>query len=238
MSQFYTRNTVALNAQNKPVLVRFFSLIKPVLSTMMAGSMIFMLSPLASAYDYSAYASASTVNNVQPKIRWYRYYNSNGQPNLSGTITEQHLRYGYEALDRNMQVIKRVPPYSAENYAAQKAKREAQEAQRQSDLNLRKTYGSVSQATTKRDQILADMSSRKSYMQAQLITLQRALGTDIAQAANYERQGKPIPAALQKSLENNRKNVQDAEKNIQAISERQQQVRQQYAEIIQRLSRL
>ncbi len=190
-----------------------------------------------SAYAYE-YNNTNSTNMAQPKVRWYRYYNSNGQPNLSSTITDQHLKYGYEALDRNMQVVKRASPYSADSYAVQKSKRDAQEAQRQSDLSLRRTYGSAAQASVKRDQILADMGSRKVYLQAQLINLQRTLGTDIAQAAVYERQGKAIPAMLQKSLETNRKNVADAQQNINAISERQQQVKQQYEGIIRRLNKI
>lgn len=198
-------------------------------------SVLYSVPSTALAYDY---ANSSNSSMAQPKIRWYRYYNSNGQPNLSSTITDQHLKYGYEALDRNMQVVKRASPYSAESYAAQKAKRDAQDAKRQSDLNLKKTYGSALQAAAKRDQILADMGSRKVYLQAQLTSLQRTLGSDIAQAAVFERQGKPIPAMLQKSLDTNRKNVADAERNIRAIGERQQQVRQQYEDIIQRLNRI
>ena len=103
---------------------------------------------------------------------------------------------------------------------------------------LKRTYGSASQAAAKRDQILADMASRKVYLQAQLTSLQRALSSDIAQAAVYERQRKAIPAALQKSLQTNRKNVSEAEQNIRAISERQQEIRQQYDETIRRLNKL
>ena len=187
----------------------------------------------ADAYDYSSYSSGA--NNPQPIIRWYRYYNGSGQPSLSSTITDQHLKYGYEALDRNMQVIKRVPPYSTESYARQKAKRDAEAAKRQADMNLRRTYGSVTQAVAKRNQMLADMASRKSYLQTQLTGLQRMLSKDIAQAATYERQSKPVPAMLQKSITDNKKNVLEAQQNIQAINERQQQVIQQYDDIIRRL---
>lgn len=194
------------------------------------------LAAYANDYGYSNYSSALTsVNNPQPIVRWYRYYNSNGQPSLSSTITDQHLKYGYEALDRNMQVIRRVAPYSTESYARQKAKRDAEAAQRQADLNLRRTYGSAAQAMVKRNQMLADMASRKSYLLTQLTGLQRSLSKDIAQAATYERQGKPIPAMLQKSISDNKKNVLEAQQNIQAISERQQQVIQQYDEITRRL---
>lgn len=205
-----------------------------VISSILACITSFYAIPVfADAYDYSSYSSGAS--NPQPIIRWYRYYNGSGQPSLSSTITDQHLKYGYEALDRNMQVIKGVPPYSTESYARQKAKRDAEAAKRQADINLRRTYGSVTQAVAKRNQMLADMASRKSYLQTQLTGLQRMLSKDIAQAATYERQSKPVPAMLQKSITDNKKNVLEAQQNIQAINERQQQVIQQYDDIIRRL---
>jgi hypothetical protein len=42
-----------------------------------------------------------------PKAVWYRYYDQHGIANISTSVTPAHIRYGYEALDRNMQVIKR-----------------------------------------------------------------------------------------------------------------------------------
>ena len=208
---------------------------RTLLSGFILGSALVGASSFALGYENT---STSSNGMAQPKARWYRYYDSNGRPNLSSTITDQHLKYGYQALDSNMQVIKSARPYSPDSYAVQKAKRDALEAKRQYDMNLKRTYGSASQAAAKRDQILADMASRKVYLQAQLVSLQRALGSDIAQAAVYERQRKAIPVTLQKSLDTNRKNVADAAQNIKAISERQQQIRQQYDETINRLNRL
>lgn len=204
-------------------------------SGLILSSVLLSMPSIGLAYEYTGSSSGAMA---QPKARWYRYYDSNGRPNLSSTITDQHLKYGYQALDSNMQVIKSATPYSPDSYAVQKAKRDALEAKRQFDMNLKRTYGSASQAAAKRDQILADMASRKAYLQAQLISLQRALGSDISQAAVYERQRKAIPLTLQKSLATNRKNVADAEQNIKAISERQQEIRQQYEETIRRLNRL
>lgn len=189
-------------------------------------------------YSSTAY-NTSTVSAVnQPKIRWYRYYNANGQPNLSSTITDQHLRYGYEGLDRNMQVVKQVSPYSPEQYAKQKAQRDVLAAQHESDMALRRNYGSAAQAASKRDQILADMTSRKGYLQTQLVTLQSSLSENITRAASFERQKKPIPASLQTSLKENHKNVDEAQRNIQSIELRQQQIKAEYAQIISRLNRL
>ena len=61
------------------------------------------------------YTTTSSSGMAQPKARWYRYYDSNGRPNLSSTITDQHLKYGYQALDANMQVIKRATPYTPDS---------------------------------------------------------------------------------------------------------------------------
>ena len=55
-----------------------------------------------------------------PKAVWYRYYDSKGIANVSSSVTPNHIRYGYEALDSNMQVIQRARPYNAEKDAPQR----------------------------------------------------------------------------------------------------------------------
>lgn len=189
-----------------------------------------------SSSSYDSYNNAQNSDLKQPKIRWYRYYDSNGQASLSNTLTEQQMKYGYEALDKNMQVVKRVAPYSAEQYAIQKAQRDAMNAKKNADQDLKKAYGSSRAATTKRDQILADMASRRSFLVSQLSGLQATLSGNITQAANLERQQKPIPPSLQKNLAESRQNVNEAEQNIAAIDSRQQQVRAEYEVIIRRLA--
>lgn len=187
------------------------------------------------SYGYNNNSSATSSIN-QPKIRWYRYYDSNGQPHLSNSITTEQMKYGYEALDRNMQVVKKVQPYSAEQYVVQKAQRDAALAKKAADLELRKSYGSSMAAAAKRDQILADMTSRRNFLVAQLNTLQSTLSKNIAQAADLERQQKPIPPMLKQNLDESRQNVDEAQQNIAAIDIRQQQVRAEYEAIIRRLS--
>lgn len=188
-----------------------------------------------SAYNRNNSNTGQTALN-QPKIRWYRFYNSEGQPTLSSSISEQQMKYGYEALDKNMQVVKRISPYSAEQYAVQKAQRDALNAKKDADKDLKKAYGSSQAAAAKRDQILSDMASRRSFLTLQLTGLQATLSGNIAQAANLERQQKPIPPSLQKSLAESRQNVNEAEQNIAAIDSRQQQVRAEYEVIIRRLA--
>jgi hypothetical protein len=40
-------------------------------------------------------------------------------------VTPEHIRYGYEALDRNMQVIKQNQPYNANKDVQQASRRES-----------------------------------------------------------------------------------------------------------------
>jgi hypothetical protein len=64
---------------------------------------------------YTPLLFAAPTNTQQPqKATWYRYYDSKGVANISTNVTPNHIRYGYEALDQNMQVIKRNRPYNAE----------------------------------------------------------------------------------------------------------------------------
>lgn len=233
------------NRTNKPYqhtlpakLPHFFSCILLSGVSLASNAMAASYNDSYNSNSYSTGNGATQPGLKQPKIRWYRFYNSEGQPTLSSSISEQQMKYGYEALDKNMQVVKRVSPYTAEQYALQKAQRDAAAAKKNADLDLKKSYGSSVAATAKRDQVLADMASRRSYLVTQLISLQATLSGNIALAANYERQQQAIPKSLQKNLAESRKNVNEAEQNIAAIDARQQQVRAEYEVIIRRLSAL
>jgi hypothetical protein len=54
--------------------------------------------------------------------RLYRYYNDKGIPTMSDQITEEHIRRGYDIVDRNMQVIRHFPPFDEAVYQKDKSK--------------------------------------------------------------------------------------------------------------------
>ena len=108
-----------------------------------------------------------------PKAVWYRYYDSKGIANVSSNVTPNHIRYGYEALDRNMQVIKRNRAYNATVDVQQSSRRESIARQREQDMRLKRAYGNTKIAATKRDQILASLKKQLNYQQQQLQQLQK-----------------------------------------------------------------
>lgn len=182
-----------------------------------------------------AIAVADRVQNQQPKAHWYRTYDQ-GTPALSSTITERHIRNGYEVLDRNMQILRRVPPYIASQYDQQKAQRDRLDAQRQADRNLMAIHISSLHAATKRDSILNEMQARQQFLQSQLNDLRLELAKDIAAAAAYERRQQAIPDPIRQRLELKRAQVAQAETNVQALEKRQLDVIAEYKTVIERLN--
>lgn len=182
-----------------------------------------------------ANAESSQIRNQQPKARWYRTYDQ-GTPALSSTITERHIRNGYDVLDRNMQVIRHVSPYVAAQYEQQKALRDRQDAQRQADRNLVAVHISSLHAANKRDSLLSEMQTRQQFLQAQLNDLDQELARDIAAAAGYERRKQAIPEPIRQRLTVKREQVAQAQTNVKALQERQLEVTNQYKAIIGRLT--
>lgn len=174
----------------------------------------------------------------QPKATWYRYYDRNGVANVSTSVTPEHIRYGYEALDRNMQVIKRNQQYNANKDVQQASHREALARQREKDLKLKRAYGSTKIAAIKRDQMLANIKKQLNYQQNQLQQLQRDKIGFKRQEMEYHRKGESIPASLKNNLANNAQNIDNVKNTVESLRNSYHKTESDYAEIIRRLNKL
>ena len=174
----------------------------------------------------------------QPKAMWYRYYDQNGIANVSTSVTPEHIRYGYEALDRNMQVIKRNRPYNANKDAQQSAQRESIARQREQDLRLKRAYGNTQIATEKREQVLENLKKQLNYQQEQLQQLQKDKIGFKRQEMEYHRKGEMLPAQLKNNLDNNAQNINNVKKTIESLRNTYQKTETEYANIIYRLKKL
>lgn len=185
------------------------------------------------------FVASSTFAVVEPtKATWYRYYDKNGVANVSTSVTPEHIRYGYEALDRNMQVIKRNRPYNATADVQQSAQRESVARRREQDLRLKRAYGNTQIATAKRDQILANLKKQLNYQQEQLQQLQKDKIAFKRQEMDYHRKGEMLPAQLKSNLENNSKNIENVKKTVESLRNAYHKTEIEYADIIARLKTL
>ncbi|ENX36467.1 hypothetical protein F889_00175 [Acinetobacter colistiniresistens] len=181
----------------------------------------------------------SNVFAAEPaKAVWYRYYDKNGVANVSTSVSPNHIRYGYEALDRNMQVIKRNSPYNAAADAQQSAQRESVARRREQDLRLKRAYGSPQIAAAKRDQILANLKKQLNYQQEQLQQLQKDKIAFKRQEMEYHRKGEVLPTQLKSNLENNAQNIENIKKTVESLRNAYHKTEVEYSDIIQRLNAL
>lgn len=108
----------------------------------------------------TVFSSPTLAANATPKAVWYRYYDQHGIANISTSVTPAHIRYGYEALDQNMQVIKRNHPYNSEADLNQSSQRALSARYREEDNKLKRAYSNSKTATIKRDQALLAIKNK------------------------------------------------------------------------------
>lgn len=97
----------------------------------------------------SLYFSTTLALADTSKVVWYRYYDQHGTANISTSVTPAHIRYGYEVLDQNMQVIKRNHSYSAEADLNQSSQRALSARHRELDIKLKMLIAIVRQPCLK-----------------------------------------------------------------------------------------
>lgn len=184
------------------------------------------------------FPSAQLMAETQNKAVWYRYYDQKGVANISSNVTPNHIRYGYEALDRNMQVIQRARPYNTETDIKKAPQRAAQARQSESDQRLKKAYTNSQTATIKRNNTLAHIKKQISFQQEQLKQLQTDRISFKRQEMEYLRKVKPVPPQLKTNLDNNLKNIELKKDMIHSLQTSYRNTQAEYDRIIQRLRAL
>ena len=185
--------------------------------------------------------SLSTVifaSNQQVKAVWYRYYDQHGTANLSSSVTPSHIRYGYEALDSNMQVIKKNQAYNVEQDLKQSHSRASQSIQKEKDARLKKAYTHSSVAINKKNEQLKNIKKQIDLQQNQLDQMQADRILFKRQEMELHRKGKPIPNELKDRLKYNAANINDSKNTVKSLQSSYQNTQKFYESIIRRLKTL
>jgi hypothetical protein len=175
------------------------------------------------------------ATNPPQKPTWFRYYDNKGVANVSTNVTPNHIKYGYEALDQNMQVIKRNRPYNAEVDIKQAPQRAVAAQKLAADTQLKRAYNNSSVASQKKKEMLTGINKQLVFQQEQLKQLQEDRIMFVRQEREYSRKGQPVPAPLQSILNNNQKNIVAKKQDIQSLQTRYRNTAAEYDRIIARL---
>ncbi|MGE8562032.1 MAG: hypothetical protein ACN6NJ_13980 [Acinetobacter sp.] len=169
------------------------------------------------------------------KATWYRYYDSKGIANISTSVTPNHIRHGYEALDQNMQVIQRNRAYNTEADIKKAPLRAAQARQNAADQKLKTAYTNPEVATTKRNDALMHIKKQIAFQQDQLKQLQNDRISFKRQQIEYLRKAENVPTSLKNNLDNNQKNIEAKKESINSLQMHYRNTQAQYDRIIARL---
>ncbi|WP_213064686.1 hypothetical protein [Acinetobacter seifertii] len=183
-------------------------------------------------------SSPTFAANDAPKAVWYRYYDQHGIANISTSVTPAHIRHGYEALDQNMQVIKRNHPYNSETDLNQSSQRALSARYREEDNKLKKAYSNSKTAVIKRDQALLAIKKQMNYQQEQLNQLQQDKILFKRQEMEYFRKGEKVPERLKALIENNLTNILKVKQTLELLSKNYNHTNNEYENIIERLKKL
>lgn len=174
----------------------------------------------------------------QPKAEWYRYYDKNGVANISTSVTPAHIKYGYEALDRNMQVIKRNKAYSVERDLKQSTSRASEVRKLEQDARLKRAYGNSTVAANKKNEILQNIKQQINMQNQNLKQLQSDRIVLKRQEMEYYRKGNTVPVILKDRIKYNSENIARSKGYIESLQSSYQSTQSYYDDIINRLKRL
>lgn len=170
--------------------------------------------------------------------RLYRYYNDKGIPTMSDQITEEHIRRGYDIVDRNMQVIRHFPPFDEAVYQKDKSKRDTAFKQQQEDARILRLFSSTRDAELARNRQLDTLETSIGYNSLQLQRIKRLRAAFVEEAAAAERKTNKPDTKVKTRITEFDKQILDLQTLISYQRAEQNKVKEDFVPILKRLSEL
>ena len=162
---------------------------------------------------------ATCASGVHAEL--YRYVDDRGVTVLDRQgVPPEFVGKGYEVLNEQGRVLKVVPPAPT---AEERAKRQARALQTTADRRLLRLYASVGDVDRARTRKLAELDGLIGVANGNLQSLRLQESTLLAQAAEYERTGREVPANIVSQL----KSISEEQAHLAKEIERHQQAREQ-----------
>lgn len=165
----------------------------------------------------------------------YRYYDSNGVATISSSVSQNHIRRGYDVLDRRMQVLRHFPAFNAEQSQQNAQSHMLASQQREADLRLKQAYSSSRTAEFKKQEALKALTTKIMMQQRQAKEIyqeQLRLGRE---EQEYIRQGKSVPTNLKTQLKDNQDSIDRNKASILNLQNTYRDTQLKYDRIISRL---
>lgn len=200
--------------------------------------MILTQRTLNTALSFILLAASTCAFSDANSKRLYRYYNDRGIPTMSDQVSEEHIRRGYDIVDRNMQLIRHFPAFDESVYNKDKAKRDAAFKQQQEDARILRLFSSARDAELARNRQLDTLETSIGYNTLQLQRIKRLRANFVGDAALAERKSQAPTTKLKAQIVTYDKQITDLQALIDYQHKEQDKVKNEFIPIINRLTDL
>lgn len=163
-------------------------------------------------------ANAQAAQHADSAARHYRWVDAAGLPHYSDTLSIKALRHGYDVLGADGRVIHhvaRVATADANTTAAHDAQRSAD--QHRNDRQLLMAYPTEADFKAAQQARIKQLDRQLHTTRANLDSQEANLAQLLARAADFSRQGKPVPHALGQRIGKQRKTVDTQRKLLERL---------------------
>ena len=176
----------------------------------------------------------------------YRYFNEKGVQVIDDKIPPQFVPNGYDIINRDGTLIKRIPRQLSEeelrlrNTVESRARLREEEAKRMQawDESLMRRYSDIEDIEAAQLRAVRDLQIRISILKSNLVTIKSQIERDQKAAADIERRGANVPEEMVKNIDVMRLEIEDTEQSIAARREEIAAVKASFQRDIERFKTL
>lgn len=169
----------------------------------------------------------------------YRYTDNRGVVAIDDHVPPEFVKNGYEVITRDGRVIETVPRQLTGEEGERRRAAEAEAKRlRDWDESLLLRYSTEDDIAAARDRALREFDVRISILRSNLMSVKSQIESDQAKAADLERRGAAVPAALTSNIEMLKREIADTEETIALRSKEKATVEANYQKDIERFKTL
>ncbi len=171
--------------------------------------------------------------------RYYRYTDTNGTVVINSAINPDRAALGYDILDANGRLVERVAPaLSGDEFAIQSQQDQQAKKQQEYDISLLQRYSFVGDIEAEQKRQVAQLDTRSAILRGNLNSFRFDLEKTYEQAADFERQNKPMPDSLKKRIESLEERITVTKQMLNNQMQEIEKMNQEYLRAIERFKEL
>ena len=171
--------------------------------------------------------------------RYYRYTDTNGTVVINSAINPDRAALGYDILDANGRLVERVAPaLSGDEFALQSQQDQQAKKQQEYDISLLQRYSFVGDIEAEQKRQVAQLNTRSAILRGNLNSFRFDLEKTYEQAADFDRQNKPIPDSLKKRIESLEERITVTKQMLNNQMQEIEKMNQEYLRAIERFKEL